>query len=543
MDGSMKLRRFATVVALACSLSIAGAPAHATVGAAAPSGAQQRLSSSALAVTAAALAVPAAKKRPRATVAATYAPTDAGQVGLVVTSNAKQVQVRYRTVKNKSRTLNRKIKAGTIAVNLPAGSKKIRVRAKATSKLRASAWRSAKPAVSPPAPVTPVTWRSLAQSTSRTCGIDAQSRAVCWSGGLVASGQAVRSRALVAATELPAMAGALAGRSVARIAVGNNHTCALDSQGLAYCWGSNIHGQLGDGLGAYTSPGSAQPVAVDASGALAGRTLVEIAVGEYHTCAIDSEGLAYCWGFNEGGALGIGEFGGLSYGDRLTPTPVVSSGALLGRRLVRLALGLYHSCAVDTEGLAFCWGGDMYGQVGVGKEGTMVGGTNFDEPVAVVATGALAGKRLSSIAAGGHTTCAVDDTGAAYCWGWNGQGQLGRGASSSTPGPLSPSRSLPAPEPWRASASASSTPAPSRPTVACSAGAAATTAPWARGGRRTSTDPPRSTSAATWPAGCPRRCRPVATGRCWSTPPASGTRLDPGRPSPGRRRPRPWCSG
>ena len=103
-------------------------------------------------------------------------------------------------------------------------------------------------------------------------------------GGLGTAAAGLRASSLVSATDLPVLAGALTGRTVTRIAVGTYHSCALDSQGLAYCWGANFHGQLGDGLWLFLT-GSSQPVAVDMSGALAGKTLVEIAVGEYHSCA------------------------------------------------------------------------------------------------------------------------------------------------------------------------------------------------------------------------------------------------------------------
>lgn len=371
-----------------------------------------------------ATAVPLAKKKPRAVVTATFTVLESGKVRLAVASNAKRVQVKYRTAKNKKRTLNRTLKRGSRTVTLKKGSHSIKVRAKATPKLRASSWVRAIPAPQPPA--TPATWRNLAQSTSRTCGIDTSGRALCWGGGL---GTLRKLAAVSTSAEFaPPVTGALAGRTVTRLAIGANHSCALDSVGLAYCWGSNVHGQLGDGRGNDTSAGTADPVAVDTTGSLAGKVLTDIAVGEWHTCALDSDGAAYCWGWNESGPLGNGEFGGLTYGDRTSPTPVVASGALAGKRLVSISAGLYHSCALDSEGTAYCWGGDMYGQVGQGKEGGLVGGPNFSEPVPVLATGALAGKRLTLIAAGGHTTCVLDDAGAAYCWGWNGSGQLGRGA-------------------------------------------------------------------------------------------------------------------
>ena len=63
--------------------------------------------------------------------------------------------------------------------------------------------------------------------------------------------------------------------------------------GAAYCWGFNGSGELGDG----STTSSSVPVAVDTSGVLAGKTLTQIRPATIITCAVDSAGAAYCWGF------------------------------------------------------------------------------------------------------------------------------------------------------------------------------------------------------------------------------------------------------
>ena len=97
-------------------------------------------------------AVPTKKKKPAAVVGATYRTLPNRKVLLTITSNAKKVQVKYRTAKNRKRSTTKKIKAGKANVTLAAGSKTIVVRAKATSKLSASRWTPATPPV-----VTPTT--------------------------------------------------------------------------------------------------------------------------------------------------------------------------------------------------------------------------------------------------------------------------------------------------------------------------------------------------------------------------------------------------
>ena len=96
----------------------------------------------------------------------------------------------------------------------------------------------------------------------------------------------------------PALAASQGSTSIAR---GSNHACAVES-GTAYCWGSDDDGQLGDG----STLDSSIPVAVNTSGALAGKTLTQIAIGGTNTCAVDTDGALYCWGSNALGSLGDG---------------------------------------------------------------------------------------------------------------------------------------------------------------------------------------------------------------------------------------------
>ena len=85
--------------------------------------------------------------------------------------------------------------------------------------------------------------------------------------------------------------------SFSQITAGYDHTCALTTTGQAYCWGLNNQGQLGNN----STTNSRIPVAVQMP---AGVSFQSITTGSDYTCAITSEGKAYCWGNNEYGQLG-----------------------------------------------------------------------------------------------------------------------------------------------------------------------------------------------------------------------------------------------
>jgi len=83
-----------------------------------------------------------------------------------------------------------------------------------------------------------------------------------------------------------------------QVSVGENiQTCGVTLGNIAYCWGSNGEGALGDG----TTTNRLRPVRV--AGGLRFRN---VRAGEAHTCGLTTDYRAYCWGYNGVGALGDG---------------------------------------------------------------------------------------------------------------------------------------------------------------------------------------------------------------------------------------------
>jgi alpha-tubulin suppressor-like RCC1 family protein len=215
--------------------------------------------------------------------------------------------------------------------------------------------------------------------------------------------------------------GVLNGKTVIQTSAGNADACAVTSDGGAYCWGNNGLGSLGDN----STTNSLVPVAVDTSGALSGKTVVQLSAGSSYTnCAVTSDGRAYCWGNNGNGQLGS------PGANPLVPNAVDTSGVLNGKIVTQIAVGSYHACAVTSDGGVYCWGSNVYGQLGNN------GGGSSSVPVAVNTSGVLNGKTVTQVSASQRSTCVVTSDGGVYCWGQNSNGQLGNNSTTSSPVPV-----------------------------------------------------------------------------------------------------------
>jgi adhesin/invasin len=182
---------------------------------------------------------------------------------------------------------------------------------------------------------------------------------------------------------------------------GADFSCGITTQGSAFCWGANINGELGKGSGGSSSV----PVAV-----AGGHTFTSIATnrigGTNHACGIATGGQLWCWGSNSKGQLGIGTTGGT----RNAPVQVDA-----GNSYVQVAAGGLYSCAIRTGGAAYCWGDNEFGQLGDGSTDART------TPTAVAG-----GLSFTQLAASQIHTCGLATDGTVYCWGLNGLGRIGQ---------------------------------------------------------------------------------------------------------------------
>jgi alpha-tubulin suppressor-like RCC1 family protein len=194
-----------------------------------------------------------------------------------------------------------------------------------------------------------------------------------------------------------------------QLSVGYASVCTIDRDGRGWCWGSNSGGRLGDG----SATSRTTPVRVSGL-----PTVVMIDAYGSHTCAIDRDGGAWCWGANTYGQLGDG-----TTTNRRTPVRVQNLPAV-----VEITVGSVHTCALDTGGESWCWGRNHEGQLG---DGNVVTGSS-PRPQRVLNL-----PSARALDAGGNHTCAVAATGGEqWCWGNNGYGVLGDGTSTRRPLPV-----------------------------------------------------------------------------------------------------------
>ncbi len=136
------------------------------------------------------------------------------------------------------------------------------------------------------------------------------------------------------------------------VSSGDFHTCAVKSDGTVWCWGDNTSGELGNGVPGVDSFTAVQVAVIS--------NALEVSAGGAHTCAVLKDNTVWCWGSNASGQLGIG---------LLPNAPPVAAPlqAVTGiTTATNVSAGEAHTCAVKTDNTVWCWGNNEFGQLGDG---------------------------------------------------------------------------------------------------------------------------------------------------------------------------------
>ena len=148
------------------------------------------------------------------------------------------------------------------------------------------------------------------------------------------------------------------GIGVTGVSAGGLHACATVTGDKIKCWGRNNEGQLGNGsFDSVATPTEVTGDFVDPA---------SLSAGNFHTCAA-SEGTASCWGSNVYGRLGLG----VVAEDFLDPNLTIATPGTvinLASTVVDVAAGEAHSCALHSDDTVQCWGFDFYTQLGAGPD-------------------------------------------------------------------------------------------------------------------------------------------------------------------------------
>jgi alpha-tubulin suppressor-like RCC1 family protein len=213
-----------------------------------------------------------------------------------------------------------------------------------------------------------------------------------------------------------------------RITAGERQTCALDANGVAYCWGDNYYGELGDGT--YTDRNAPVRVATTVR-------FQQIVTSSFITCGLSGRGEVYCWGdiVGYGVALspilvsgtrtfrsielsgwqgcGIGTDGRTYCFERVGHFGLVGNPMLVpSPEFASLSGGEFSSCGLTRAGRTYCWG-SVFGNT----IDDVLGATNVDSMSANVPV--VGNHSFKSIASGFLTRCGLTTANEIWCWGYN----------------------------------------------------------------------------------------------------------------------------
>lgn len=257
-------------------------------------------------------------------------------------------------------------------------------------------------------------WRSLTVGNHHTCAIRSDDSAWCWGRNVFGQlGSATNS-----GTDEPTPTPTQVPGSWTSLQAGERHTCGVKTSGAGFCWGLNEYGQLALAANSGTANPNPTPTQIVADAA-------RIDGGGNHSCWRKTDGSSACWGRNTAGELGSTVNNGTS-----TPNhgPITLAGSW-----VSFALGEIHSCGLQAGGVAFCWGSNYYGQLG--------NTTNSTSSTANPTPTQVAGN-WTWLATGGDTTCGIKSNGTAWCWGDNYWGQAGNSTNNEVNDAANPTPTL-----------------------------------------------------------------------------------------------------
>jgi alpha-tubulin suppressor-like RCC1 family protein len=259
---------------------------------------------------------------------------------------------------------------------------------------------------------------SLSVATGHNCAISS-GQAYCWGGGSYVLGDGGG----YVEKSLPVKVIKKAGgdlNSLDTVAAGSYHSCAKETSGKIWCWGTNTYGQLG------ANDTSIHLGAVEVyKDNLSGGTELfttgsKIAVSSYNSCAIDNTGQVWCWGRGYSGANANASSANTSFATRAYRDNL-AGGQTLINDAIDITSGPYGFCVIrdNTNKEVWCWGLAAYGNLGNGSTAAQ----NIAKQVIDSSANPIQG--ITKLSGSFYSICALDSSSQVYCWGNSKFGQLG----------------------------------------------------------------------------------------------------------------------
>jgi alpha-tubulin suppressor-like RCC1 family protein len=256
-------------------------------------------------------------------------------------------------------------------------------------------------------------FESISAGYHYTCAISNQDQAYCWGYGLYG----VLGQSNTTSYPLPKKVKTISDGgsfvmpdNVKQISANINHTCAISSDNMVYCWGINSSGQIGDN----TTTSRYAPTRIYG---VSGTVFTQVEAAYHSTCALTDVGQIYCWGYNQHGELGNGTSNNSS-------VPILVAGGITFSKMGTATLFrannstyYYNFCAISDVGVGYCWG---YGYLGNGGSSS----SNIPIQIKTVSNGGIMPDSIVSITTfqvdiQTSNGCAVSIDSKLYCWGSN----------------------------------------------------------------------------------------------------------------------------
>lgn len=259
----------------------------------------------------------------------------------------------------------------------------------------------------------------LSAGLFHNCAVLESGKVLCWGAndkgqlGLGHTDSVGINEDLSAATKLDL------GEAAKRIYSGTKYNCALLESGNIKCWGDNTFGQLGygntDTIGDDEDLSGLSIVPIGSS-----IQQMDISTISNHTCAALTNGDLKCWGSNSFGQLGYGHTDNLGDDESVSSLPNVP----FASKILQLATGSLHTCALGEGQKVRCWGRNSVGQVGLGYV-DVIGDDEAANSIDSIDLSGDGTDNFSIVATGNNHTCVINDAGNVHCWGLGSQGALG----------------------------------------------------------------------------------------------------------------------